>query len=434
MIYASKRLKITGGRQLEGHVRIGYAKNAILPFLAAMLVTKDTVKIPLTHLIDTKAKLSLLEHMGYKINYTSNEITIIPSISINKNLPSHLVASIRSSILFLGPLLALGREVVLNFPGGDQLERTFDFHIECLKKMGALIHLEDNKIYAKLPEGQSLKAVEYTFPKSSVGATQHMLLTAILCEKGSITTLNNCAQEPECLFLVHVLKKYFKANITKMGSRFIIVGNGDRLGDGDTHHIEFLEDRIEALTYLALGLITGGKVTIEGKNLLSIMGGADLELLIKIGGTLTIENNWMTIENKSGELKAVKYTESGEFPLCSTDFMPIFCTLLGAANGTSIFTEKIHKNRFQYIEEINKFGGVFLLHNSRPNTIIIHGSDYVAVSNGICPDIRGGMALLMAALRVDGTSIISNISHIFRGYDYLLEKIISLGGKIEIIE
>lgn len=426
------QLKVTGGKPLNGKISIGPAKNALLPLIAAMLSTKDITIIPISNLVDIQSKIELLKSIGYIFEEETNNILIKPSEEINNQLPANLVNSIRSSILFLGPLLALNKSVSLNFPGGDDLNRAFNFHVECLEKMGAEITIDYNCIHAKLPDGKKLQGTEYSFKKPSVGATQHMIITALLCEKGTITTLHNCSQEPECLFIINILKNQFKGNITKQGTTIIIIGNGERLSTGEVHEIELIPDRIEALTYLSLGLITNGEITIKGKNLTSIIGGSDLNLLVEIGGELTIKDNSITIKkaNKNKKLYSIKYFESNEYPGISTDFAPIFCSLLGISEGTSIFTENVHPSRFKYINEMNKFGGSFSLHK-KPNTILINGSDYVSTNDGCCTDIRGGMAMLMAALKTNGVSILNNTFHIFRGYEYFIEKINSLGGKIE---
>ena len=427
------QLKITGGKPLKGKIRIGPAKNALLPLLASLLSTKDIVIIPLSNLIDINSKITLLKSIGYIFEEESNNILIKPSEEINDDLPFELVNSIRSSILFLGPLLALKGYATLYTPGGDNLGRMFNFHIECLEKMGATITINGDHIYAKLEKYKKLQGTEYSFKKPSVGATQHMIITALLCEKGSITTLHNCSQEPECLFIIDILKNKFKGQITKQGTTITIIVNGGRLSTGEVHDIDLVPDRIEALTYLSLALITNGEITIEGKNLTNIIGGSDLNLLVEIGGDVHIKNNCITIKRteKNKKLSFIKYFESIEYPGISTDFAPIVCALLGTSEGTSIFTETVHSSRFKYIDEMNKFGGSFTLHSKKPNTIVINGSDYVSINDGCCTDIRGGMAMLMAALRADGVSILNNTFHIFRGYEYFIEKINSLGGKIE---
>jgi UDP-N-acetylglucosamine 1-carboxyvinyltransferase len=430
----SQKFRIEGGIPLKGQIRIAPSKNALLPLLASTLLTRDIVIIPITNLIDTRSKISLLEHVGYKVDLHTNEIIINPSEILNTNLPAALVGSIRSSILFLGPLLALTGQVSLNVPGGDNLQRSFDFHIQCLQQMGAIINIEENIIHAHLPFKKKLTGTTYAFVKPSVGATQHMILTALMCAKGSITILNNCSQEPECMFLINVLKEKFKADIKKQGTQITIVGNGDRFCTNKKHEITLIEDRIEALTYLSLALITEGDITLDCKNLLACVGGTDLNLLVNIGGKLTIYDNLTRMEKIPGKLQCIKYFQSGEYPEVSTDFAPILCSLLGVAEGTSIFTETVHKERFKYIEEMNKVGGSFTLHKHKPNTIVINGSEYLPSNDGICTDIRGGMALVMAALRCKGVSIIHGVHHIFRGYEHFIEKVNSLGGKIELIE
>jgi UDP-N-acetylglucosamine 1-carboxyvinyltransferase len=427
-----EKIKIIGNKSLRGKICISYSKNATLPLLAATLITKDTVILPLIDLLDVQIKLSLLENIGHKVTLTSTEIIITPSDFINNQLSVDLVSAIRSSILFLGPLLVLKRKISLHIPGGDDLGRTYDFHLDFLEKMGAIVNLENNMMHVSLPEKRSLQGIEYTLTKSSVGTTQHIILTAILCEKGTVTILNNASLEPECIFLIDVLKNQFKADIICQGSRVIIVGNGERLCTKSIHKIILIKDRIEALSYLSLSLITNGLIEIDCDNILNNMG-TDLQLLTLLGGEVRCTSHGIFIKNTLPKLRSIKYFESGPFPGISTDFAPIFCTLLGVADGTSLFTETIHNNRFAYINEIQKFGGSMQLHKKK-NTIIIQGSNYVNSQEGICVDIRGGMAILMAALRSDGISHIHNIKHLFRGYTYLIEKINSLGGNLTLIK
>lgn len=428
------KLEINGGVPLIGNVKIASAKNAFLPLIASLLVTEDEIIIPLNNLIDVKTKLQLLECIGYKIQIKDKKIIINPTDKINNKLPYDLVSSIRSSILFLGPLLALTGEVLLSFPGGDNLQRTFNYHIDFLRQMGAIIDVKDGLIYGKLPENGKLRGTSYTFDKPSVGATQHMILTGLLCEEGSITTLYNVAQEPECIYLIEMLKNQFGGKITKSGTKLTIIGNGKRLKTNKSHSIEVIKDRIEALTYLALGLITKGEITIEGKKLLECIGNNDLNLLTSIGGELTINDDFIKIKSPEGDLKPINYFESSEFPGISTDFAPILCGLLGVANGVSRFKEQVQPSRFKYIEEINKFGGLFQIDNMNNNSIIITGNQYFSNQNANCTDIRGGMVLLMAALRSKGKSIISNIFHLYRGYQNFIENINSLGGNVKLIK
>ena len=432
----SKTLKnnllILGGVPLKGVIRISPAKNAILPLIAATLVTKDPITLPYTDILDAKSKLKILEAIGYQIVFKEDEVDIIPTEKICSTLPSEMVKAIRSSILFFGPLLALHKKISINLPGGDDLKRKHNFHLECLEKMGAKIRIEGDMIHGEL-DG-NFKSTEYTFARPSVGATQHMILTAILGEKGNTIILNNCAQEPECEFLINVLRDQLGAKIEVIGTRIVINGNGGRLSTGmvQKHKIKVPQDRIEALTYLALSLATDGEIILDMNNPLDILGNKDLSLLLKIGGKLNIDNNFLSIK-RTGPLQAVKYFESGEYPYISTDFAPIFCSLLGISKGTSIFTETIYdSHRFKYIEELNKFGGVFRSHYQKPHTILIDGSSYFP-SEGSCHDIRGGMALLIAALSAKGCSTLYNSYHIFRGYQFLIERINSLGGNLKLI-
>lgn len=427
---------VLGGVKLKGTIRVSPAKNAILPLIAAALVTKDPITIPYTDILDCKSKLKILEAIGYKVYIKEGEIDIIPTDQINTALPSTMVQAIRSSTLFFGPLLALQKKITIDFPGGDDLKRALNFHVECLEKMGAKIIIKENMLYGEL-DG-NFTSGEYTFARPSVGATQHMILTAILAEKGSQLVLNNCAQEPECEFLINVLRDYFGAKIDVIGTRIVITGNGGRLSTGmmqknQSHKIKVPQDRIEALTYLVLSMATNGEIVLDMDHPLDIIGSRDLSLLLKVGGKLEIDNNFISIKSEK-PLQAVKYFQSGEYPKVSTDFAPIFCALLAMSSGTSIFTETIYgNNRFKYIEELNKFGSAIRMHHHKPNTIVIDGSSYFP-SEGVCRDIRGGMALLIAALNARGCSTLHNPYHLFRGYQLLIEKINSLGGNIKLID
>lgn len=422
---------VLGGVPLKGRIKISSAKNALLPLLAALIVTKDKVTIPYSNIIDINNKLKILEGLGYEIEITTQEVHITPPDKIINVLHSTLIQSIRSSILFFGPLLAILKDVSIDYPGGDDLKRKLNFHMECLEKMGAKITYEENKIIGKLEK--NFVSGEYTFTRPSVGATQHMILAAILGPKQTKLTLNNCSQEPECEFLINLLRDKFGAKIEIYGTKIVVTGNGGRLSTNQNHKVSVPPDRIEALTYLTLSLATNGHIILDMKDPLEVIGHKDLSLLVQAGGKLIVEKESISI-TRDNKLKAVKYCESGEYPKISTDFAPIFCALMGMSEGTSIFTENIYgNNRFKYIEEINKFGGVFRLHKHKSGTIVIDGSSYFP-SEGICPDIRGGIAILLAALTAKGCSTIHNVYHIFRGYQFLIERINSLGGNIRILE
>lgn len=423
----NEKFVIHGGIPLKGKINASYNKNALLPILASLLITKDEILIPQIDILDGKNQLEILKNLGYKVIINNNYINIFPSEEINVNIDNNLIASLRASILFLGPLLALKKEVVFHTPGGDNLSRSFDFHIDFLIKMGAEISIENNLIIGKAPNG--LKGINYFLNIPSVGTTQHLILTAILSKEGEITTINNCSLEPEILYLIHILKNYFNCNINKKGSIITIIGNGKRFKSNKKHIIPIIPDRIEILTYLSLSLITNGDIEIIGNDLLSYMSNYDLYYLNKLGTKLIINENSIKIEKNYflKKLSSISYLYSEEFPGFSTDFAPIFCTLLGISNGESIFQENVHKERFNYIDELNKFGGNFIkLNNSQ---IKIIGGNYKA-SKGICTDIRGGMSIIMAALSSKGISEIYNIFHIFRGYSNFIQNIQNLGGKI----
>ncbi|OED45530.1 hypothetical protein AB836_01385 [Rickettsiales bacterium (ex Bugula neritina AB1)] len=427
------KLKVVGGKPLKGYVDISVCKNAILPlFVSCLVLDGGSVSFFISSIEDIKSLVFVMKYIGVIINIDNNNVTVsvdYNNISINNDLLLDMleVQKLRMSIYLLGPLLALfNGSVKMLLPGGDQIgERPINFHIDILKSMGASIEIENGFIIGK---ASILKPIEYIFPKVSTGATYHALITAVFVNGKSI--FHNCAIEPEVIFIYNTLKT-FGVDIRKYGTTFVVYGNGKGIKNNKNYFINIIPDRIEAFTYLCLGLITNGDITIKCDDI-GYLCGKGISLLSKIGAMITFQDSFVNIK-RSKDIGNISFVESEEFPGFPTDCGPLLVTLLGLGKGTSVFKENIF-HRFQYIKELDKLG-IDVKENNNYEVTIDGIKEYVS-NNSIVKstDIRGGMSLLMAALSIKGTTIIDDIYHISRGYDDYINKLIKLGANLSIID
>ena len=412
-------LKITGGRQLNGQIKISGAKNAALPLMACgLLIDKGNLEIDsMPNLADTKFMCILLESLGIKAK-------IINNIAYLSGDPSQYVAKydivrkMRASILVLGPLLARVGIAKVSLPGGCSIgTRPVDLHIQALERMGATINLINGYIEAKAPKN-GLQGAEIKFPKISVGATENIIMAASLAN--GRTKIFNAAKEPEIIDLANCLNS-MGAQINGAGTSEIIIDGVESL-NGCKHTV--IPDRIEAGSFAIAAAITGGELKLincEPLHLLSLS-----EYLIKAGVNWKNTDKTITISS-NGNLNPVSINTS-EYPGFPTDLQAQFMTLMSIANGNSKIVETIFENRFMHVPELARMGANINLDGRTAN---ISGVQNLNGARLMATDLRASISLIIAALRAKGESVISRIYHLDRGYEKIEQKLINCGADIE---
>ena len=412
-------LKITGGRQLNGQIKISGAKNAALPLMACgLLIDKGNLEIDsMPNLADTKFMCILLESLGIKAK-------IINNIAYFSGDPSQYVAKydivrkMRASILVLGPLLARVGIAKVSLPGGCSIgTRPVDLHIQALERMGATINLINGYIEAKAPKN-GLQGTEIKFPKISVGATENIIMAASLAN--GRTKIYNAAKEPEIIDLTNCLNS-MGAKINGAGTSEIIIDGVGSL-NGCKHTV--IPDRIEAGSFAIAAAITGGELELincEPLHLFSLS-----KYLIKAGVNWKNTDKTITISS-NGNLNPVSITTS-EYPGFPTDLQAQFMTLMSIANGNSKIVETIFENRFMHVPELARMGANINLDGRTAN---ISGVQNLNGARLMATDLRASISLIIAALRAKGESVISRIYHLDRGYEKIEQKLINCGADIE---
>ncbi|MGB6339222.1 MAG: UDP-N-acetylglucosamine 1-carboxyvinyltransferase [Candidatus Aminicenantaceae bacterium] len=418
-----RKIKIQGDHklQLRGKVKIGGAKNAVLPAIAASLLTKEKLKLRNVPLVtDVFTILTLTQELGAEYNLKKNSVAIQVKDIRSDEASYELVRAMRASILVLGPLLARQGKAVVALPGGCAIgSRPIDLHIHGLEKLGASIKLEHGYIKA---EAKRLQGAEIEFEKKSVGATENLLMAAALSQ--GETVLKNCSIEPEVSCLCKLLVK-MGAKIDGIGEETIRIKGVKELG-GASHAI--IPDRIEAGTFLVAGALTKGDVIlthIQPDHLSNIIerlrfSGAKIDKLSK---------NALRVVG-SHEIRPQDITTSS-YPGFPTDLQAPFTVLMTQANGTSIITETIFDRRFSHVNELLRLGANIEVTGDKA---MVKGQTLLSGAETIATDLRAAASLVLAGLIAKGETIINEAEHLDRGYERIEEKLRSLGANIQVYE
>ncbi|HTQ96582.1 MAG TPA: UDP-N-acetylglucosamine 1-carboxyvinyltransferase [Candidatus Acidoferrum sp.] len=418
------KFRISGGRPLHGTVQISGAKNSALPLMAAGLLTSEPVtlhNIPMVRDIVTMAKL--LAFMSARV--TTNEFPAssytIQSETLNDAVaPYDLVKTMRASILTLGPAIARSGVAHVSLPGGCAIgARPVDLHLTALEKMGAVISTEHGYIQARVPNGTRLKGAHIVFEKITVTGTENILMAAALAE--GVTTLENCAREPEITDLIHLLRK-MGAEIEGDGTSRLTIRGVDKL-HGATHSV--IPDRIEAGTFLIAGAITNGNVTIT--NCQPDHLGAIIAKLKTAGVQLETLDATTLRATHAKKLTAEDVTTE-EYPGFATDMQAQYMALATQAEGTSVITETIFENRFLHASEMVRMGAHISIDGRRA---VVRGPAPLSGTVVQASDLRASAGLVLAALVASGETIIERVYHIDRGYEHIVEKLSGLGADIQ---
>jgi UDP-N-acetylglucosamine 1-carboxyvinyltransferase len=418
-----KKLVIQGGKKLIGNIDISGSKNSTLPILAATLLFDELVvlkNVPFVRDILTMCKL--LENIGKKIIYfqKKNEIHLFPKKNKKLVAPYHLVKTMRAGVLVLGPLLSKYGKAQVSLPGGCAIgSRPVDLHIEMLKKMGASIEIQKGYIEAKAKK--KLNSATIKFPSISVGATENLIMSAVMC-KGT-TIIKNIAIEPEIIDLISFLKKA-GANIIFRSKRIVVIKGVSKL---NSLSYSVISDRIEAGTYAVAALITNGKITlnkIDKKNMNNIFA-----ILKNCGAQIKFGNNNSATITKKKNLHSIRI-KTKPFPGFPTDMQAQIMSLMCLTKGTSFVQEDIFENRFLHVSELKRMGADISL---KKKLAVIKGVNSLHGAEVMATDLRASVSLVLAALSTKEKTIINRIYHLERGYENLVQKLRKCGAIIKTI-
>ena len=413
------KLSITGGKRLDGEIRIAGAKNAALPILAATLLAQEPVTIRnLPHLHDVTTMIELLGRMGVSLLVGDKLSVEIDATTLDHCIaPYDLVKTMRASILVLGPLVARFGEAEVSLPGGCAIgSRPVDLHIRGLEAMGATITVEDGYIRAK---ADRLKGAHIFFDTVTVTGTENIPMAATLAD--GETVLDNAAREPEVVDLAECLIA-MGANITGHGTSTIRIQGVERLHGC---HYDVLPDRIETGTYLVAAAVTGGRIKVKDTRPDTME--AVLAKLEEAGAEIVTGGDWITLDMHGKRPKAVNL-KTAPYPGFPTDMQAQFSALNAIALGSGRITETIFENRFMHIDEMARMGAQVVVEG---NTVIQQGIERLKAAPVMATDLRASASLVIAALVADGETVIDRIYHIDRGYDCIEEKMGALGATIK---
>ena len=412
------KMVITGRQRLEGELTLHGAKNSALPLMAATLLTSSTVILDcLPPLSDVAASAAILTHLGCTVHRTDTTAQIMPCSSCQQHIPERLMREMRSSIVFLGAMLAKAGEAVLCFPGGCELgPRPIDLHLSALSQMGVCISEEGGVLHCKAPDGLHGASITLSFP--SVGATENVLLAAVLA-KGQ-TVLSNAAKEPEIVDLCHFLNAC-GARIRGIGDSVLYIDGVERL-IGCRYRV--MPDRIEAATYLAAAAVTGGDVTLNGVDVNHLT--AVLSVFEEAGCTLHTRQDTIRLKAPS-RLSRVRIIRTMPYPGFPTDAQAPIMAMLTLAQGTSVFVENIFDSRYKHVSQLTRMGAQI---KTEGRMAVVEGVERLSGATVCCTDLRGGAALLVAALAAEGTSHLEGLHHLDRGYAMPERMLCSLGAQV----
>jgi UDP-N-acetylglucosamine 1-carboxyvinyltransferase len=415
-------LIIRGGNPLVGTYDVSGAKNAVLPLMVSALLTPHLVtlhNVPAS--LDVAVLSNLLQRLGANLNWSSGRAGLSLTVCADRIHPRQidrdLVARMRASVLLLGALLARCGEASLPLPGGDAIGlRGIDFHIAGLRAMGARIDLSDGLIHATAPNG--LHGADVLLPQPSVGATENLLLAAVLAT--GMTVIRNAAREPEIADLAQCLTM-MGAEITGVDSDVLIIHGGRQLA-GAVHTV--LPDRIELGTIACAAAVTDGEVLLRHAraDLLGAAGPA----LASAGVALHQTEDGLIARRSSMGLAGIDI-QTRPYPGFATDLQSPAMAMLATASGTSAITETIFEQRFRHVDELQKMGADIAI-NGR--TALVRGVDHLTGARVMATDVRAAAALVLAGLGAKGDTVLEGLDHLDRGYDRMAEKLVACGATI----
>ncbi len=411
------KLVIEGGKPLEGEIVLQGAKNAVLPILAATVLNggKNTI-YNCPKLSDVESTIEVLENLGCTVQRNGHILEVDSSTLSGYTIPERLMRKMRSSIIFLGAIIARCGRASVSMPGGCEIgSRPIDLHLKALSCLG--IEISESYGYINCTAKKIVGAdIHLDFP--SVGATENIMLAASRAE--GITTIENAAREPEIVDLAMFLNR-MGAKISGEGGNVIRIEGTPKLS-GVEHTI--MPDRIVAGTYLAATAATRGEIVLDSANPYHM--SAILNILSDMGCKIFREDGRIILSMKSRP-KAVSMIKTMPYPGFPTDIQSPFMALSAVADGTSIFVENIFENRYQHVGELVRMGADI---RCGGRCAVVSGTKCLSGTNVVAKELRGGASLVIAGLCADGITTIDNVCYIDRGYENIEKYLASLGANI----
>jgi len=414
-----EKFRIVGEKRLSGVIEVDASKNAILPIVSASLLTdKEVVINNIPEISDLFKMFEILKNLGSVVNYDKKERTVsIKNDNINTfEIPERLASELRSSFFMLGPMLSRFKKARVAYPGGCDIgSRPIDLHLFGLRELGVKINEDFGYITC---EGESMRpsVVHLDFP--SVGATENLIMSAVLLD--GQTTILNPAKEPEIVDLQNFIIA-LGGDIVGAGTNKIVINGVKSLGGAIFTPIP---DRIVAGTYMIATALTEGKVAIKNVNAEHVF--SLINKLRKSGCNIEINNGIIIVESKRRP-HGISF-ETQPYPGFPTDLQPQLSVLSAVGKGVSVVTENLFETRFRHLQEMMRMGAKVTF---RDRMAVIRGVPKLHGASVIAYDLRGGAALTLAGLVAHGTTTIENVNFIDRGYVRLEEKLNSLGANIE---
>lgn len=409
---------LRGGTPLEGELAVHGAKNSVLPILAACLLARGPVTLHnCPRLTDVTAALDILRHLGCRVEQVGHTITVDPTRAVGNTISEEQMRAMRSSIIFLGPLLARTGEAHLTYPGGCELgPRPIDLHLSAIRAIGCEV-VEERGIHCQgRPQGG-----EVQLPLPSVGATENAMLCAV--GASGCTTISNAAREPEIGDLQNLLNS-LGAHIRGAGSSTITIEGGRKLSGGE---YTVMGDRIVAATLLSGAAAAGGRVRLCGvdwRHLATV-----LSVFHQAGCRVESKLEYVELErDREIPLKGVPTIRTAPYPGFPTDAQAPVMAALAASQGCTLFVETMFDSRYRHVPELIRMGADI---TTEGRVALVRGVEQLNGASVEASDLRGGGALAAAALGAEGTTILSGLNHIDRGYEELEKMLRALGANVE---
>lgn len=415
------KLFINGGNKLFGKIKVDGAKNALLPVLAGVIMVDGVVTLKhVPKYSDVVAMCEILGKLGAKVEWKEDDLIIDASTIEEHTITSQLAGSLRSSIFALGPLLCRHKIGKVAYPGGCEIGlRPIDLHLNGLRAMGTRIVERNGYIYAN---GESMEGCDVTLSFASVGATENLMMAGVMTK--GITRIFNPAKEPEIVDLQDFLNQC-GAKVSGAGTNMIYIEGVNHL-HGCTY--EVIPDRIAGGTYLLMCAMCGGEIEVE--NFLPYHNQALLSKLSQSACKIDIKDDRIFVSS-SGRLDAFNEVETAVYPGLPTDLQPQIMALQTVSNGYCLVVENLFESRFKHVPELIKMGADIKF---RSNVCVIKGREKLYGADVNSPDLRGGIALVMAGMKAEGYTTISGVELIDRGYFNIEDKLSEIGVDIKRIK
>lgn len=415
-----KIMEIEGGKELSGTIRISGAKNATVALIPAAILTDEEATIcNIPEITDTDALCDILKSLNVDVKRASESIVIDPKNMKNIEIDEEYSKKLRASYYFMGALLGKYKKAVLYFPGGCSIgARPIDLHLKGFEALGAKVTNEDNKY---IVEAEELHGANIYLDIASVGATINIMLAAVKA-KGT-TVIDNAAKEPEIVNVATFLNN-MGAKISGAGTSTIKIRGVDYLGK--CFH-EVIPDRIEAGTYVIIGALCGNPLKID--NIIPEHIDALISKLEEAGAMVEVGADYVIVQ-KQDSYKAVNI-KTAVYPGFATDLQQPFTVLQTQTKGKSKTTETIYENRFMHVPYLKALGANVEIKNQ---TATIIGPSKLKGCEVVATDLRAGAAMVVAGLKAEGKTTITNVEHILRGYEQIVEKLTQVGAKISVKE